>query len=129
MTLVTVICNKSLHDGVLPEYEKQTIITPILKKPDLDLDCSSNYRPISNLTFLSKLIERLVCAQLTTYLNEHQLFAPVQSACRCHYSTETATLKVASDILNSEDAGQMTLLALPDLSTAFDTVDHHILLQ
>ena len=60
MPLVTVICNKSLHDGVLPECEKQAIITPILKKPGLDPDCSSNYRLISNLTFLSKLIERLV---------------------------------------------------------------------
>ena len=118
-----------MHDGVLPECEKQAINTPILKKPGLDLNCSSNYRPISNLTFLSKLIERLVCAQLTTYLNEHQLFAPVLSAYRRHYSIETATLKVDSDIFDSAVAGQMTLLALLDLSAAFDTVGYHILLQ
>ena len=61
MPLVTVKCNKSLHDGVILECEKQATITSILKKPDLDPDCLSNYWPISNLTFLSKLIKRLVC--------------------------------------------------------------------
>ena len=116
-------------EGTLPDSEKLAHITPIVKKAGLDINCASNYRPISNLTFLSKLIERLACRQLIAYLNEHHLLASVQSAYREHHSTETATLKVVSDIFNASDAGHVTLLALLDLSAAFDTVDHDILLH
>ena len=75
-----LICNNSLRIGSLPDCEKLTFITPILKKSNLDLDAASNYRPISNLTFVSMLIKRLVCYQLTSYLTDNKLFAPVQSA-------------------------------------------------
>jgi hypothetical protein len=72
---------------------------------------------------------RLVCSQLTTYLHSHHLLPPEQSAYRQHYSTETATLKIASDVFEAADTGHVTALALLDLSAAFDTVDHGILLQ
>ena len=129
LPLLHIICNRSLFEGTLPDSEKLALVTPIVKKAGLDINCASNYRPISNLTFLSKLIERLACRQLIAYLNEHHLLASVQSAYREHHSTETATLKVASDIFNASDAGHVTLLALLDLSAAFDTVDHDILLH
>ncbi len=129
LPFLTLICNTSLSSGSLPDCEKMALITPILKKPGLDFDCAANYRPVSNLTYLSKLIERLVCRQLVSYLHTHHLLASQQSAYREHHSTETATLKVASDVFAAMDAGNLTLLALFDLSAAFDTVDHDILLQ
>ncbi len=124
-----LLCNKSLNSGVLPDCEKSATITPILKKSGLDPDSAASYRPVSNLTYVSKLIERLACAQLTAYLHNHHLLPLVQSAYRQHHSTETATLKIASDVFDAVDAGHVTVLALLDLSAAFDTVDHTILLQ
>lgn len=124
-----LVCCSSLNAGVLPACEKVAVITPILKKPGLDPDSSASYRPVSNLTFLSKLIERLVCLQLTAYLRDNQLLVQQQSAYREYHSTETALLKVASDVFDAMDAGDVTILALLDLSAAFDTVDHDILLQ
>lgn len=124
-----LVCNSSLSSGVLPECEKAAVITPILKKPGLDIDSTSSYRPVSNLTFLSKLVERLASRQLTAYLQQHHLLMLQQSAYREHHSTETATLKVASDVFDAMDAGKVTMLALLDLSAAFDTVDHDILLR
>ena len=129
LPFLQLTCNTSLRDGVLPDCEKLAYITPILKKSGLDADCASNYRPVSNLSFLSKLIEHLVCHQLKSYLTNHHLLAPLQSAYREHHSTETATLRVASDLFNAADAGQVTVVALLDLSAAFDTVDHDILLR
>ena len=124
-----MLCNKSLQSGILPDSEKSAAVTPILKKPSLDPDSASSYRPVSNLTYVSKLIERLACSQLTAYLLNHHLLPAEQSAYRQHYSTETATLKIASDIFDAADAEKVTVLALLDLSAAFDTVDHSILLQ
>ena len=124
-----ITCNSSLRDVILPECEKLALITPILKKAGLDPDSPASYRPVSNLTFVSKLVERIVCQQLNAYLCEHNLLPPLQSAFRVNHSTEIATLKIASDILDSADTGHVTILALLDLSAAFDTVDHDILLQ
>ena len=76
--------------GVLPISQKSANITPILKKAGLDLDVAVNYQPISNLTFISKVIERIVAGQLTAYLVANNLFPTRQSAYRAHHSTETA---------------------------------------
>ena len=86
----------------------------ILKKTGMDADELKNYRPISNLTFMSKLVERAVASRLTSYLNEHALMPQLQSAYRRHHSTETALLKVLSDIYATIDRRQVTLLALLD---------------
>ena len=128
LPFIHTMCNVSMQHGVLPESQKAAIVTPILKKYDLDPDDVRNYRPISNLTFLSKVIERIVASQLTGYLQENKLFPDHQSAYRQGHSTETALLKIFSDILDAADLGQVTLLGLLDLSAAFDTVDHDILL-
>ena len=66
-------CNSSLSTGVLPTTQKRAIVTPVPKKHGLDVDALSSYRPISNLLFLSKVIEKLVARQLTAYLNGHDL--------------------------------------------------------
>jgi len=124
------MCNASLREGILPGSQNAAIITPVLKKANLDPDACKNYRPISNLTFLSKVTERLAAQQLTQYLQDCQLLPVLQSAYRRGHSTETAVLKVISDIFDAADAApsKVTLLGLLDLSAAFDTVDHDILL-
>ena len=127
--LLVELFNRSIEHGIVPEIFKSAYITPLLKKPDLDPDEPKSYRPISNLTVLSKLLERLVARQLLEYLTAAELLPDLQSAYRAHHSTETAVLKVLSDILLAVDKGDLALLTLLDLSAAFDTVDHATLLR
>ena len=87
------------------------------------------FRPISNLQFVSKLVERAAADQLQSYLVKNNLFPTLQSAYRPNHSTETALLKIKNDILMNMDKQHATLLILLDLSAAFDTVDHQILLN
>ena len=84
------------------------------------------FRLLSNLSFVSKLVERAAAKQLVDYLEVSEFMPKLQSACRKHYSTETAVLRVLSDILTAMDNQQVTLLALLDLSAVFDCVDHDI---
>ena len=126
---IYMLCNKSLQSGILPDSEKSAAVTPILKKPGLDTDSSSSYRPVSNLTYVSKPIERLASSQLTAYLLNHHLLPVEQFAYRQLYSTKTATLWIASDIFDVANAAKVTVLPLLDLSAALDTADHSILLQ
>ena len=127
--ILTYICNRSLRENVLPTCQKSAVILPLLKKSNLNKSELKNYRPVSNLSFLSKFIERVVCSQLTSYLEVNKLLPDNQSAYRRNHSTETALLKIFSDICDAADIGQATLLALLDLSSAFDLVDLDILLE
>ena len=97
-------------------------------KPSLDHNNLKNYRPVSNLSLLSKILEKK--SQLSAYLlSSNNLFFSVQSACRAGHSTETAQLKVVNDILRALDDGNISVLTLLDLSAAFDTIDHKISLD
>ena len=89
-------------------------------------DCKS-YRPVSNLPYVSKLLERVVCQQLVKHLNSHAFLDKFQSAYRPGHSCETALLRVLNDILCSIDRGDITLMVLLDLSAAFDVIDHELL--
>jgi len=89
----------------------------------------SNYRPVSNLSFMSKVVERVVTEQLNEYLLTNDLMPRYQSTYRKNHSTETALLRVWSDMMNAADTRQVTPLGLLDLSAAFDCVDHELLLQ
>jgi len=120
----------SLQSGVVPAVFKTSVIcSPRLKKACLDPSDVKNYRPISNLTVMSKLLERIVVLQLVSYLSENDFLLDRQSVYRAFRSTETVIARLLSDILTALDAGDIAALALLDLSTAFDTVDHPILLH
>ena len=85
-------------------------------------------RPVSNLSFLSKVIEKVIASRLLDHMTENDLMDPLQSAYRKGHSTETALLRVHNDIVSAVDKGHGVCLILLDLSAAFDTVDHTILL-
>jgi len=121
---LTYLFNRSLSDGVVPASFKSAFITPRLKKPGLDAAEACSHRPISNLSVISKMLERLVAIRLLAYLDESGLMPTMQSAYRRNHSTETAVLRVLSDILLALDRGDFAAVALLDLSAAFDTVDH-----
>ena len=104
------------------------LIRPLLKKPSLDYQEFKNFRPISNLAFLSKVIENVVALQLVDYIDNNGLCEVFQSAYRAHHSTETALLRVYNDITMSIDNQKSVVLVLLDLSAAFDTADHSLLL-
>ena len=101
----------------------------ILKKLDLDSEIYQNYRPLANISFMSKVIEKSVAIQTYSYLNNNALFPSLQSAYRAHHSSETALLRVTNDILKALDSRNDVILILLDHSAAFDTLDHNILLS
>jgi len=105
------------------------VVTPLLNKASLEPHELKNYRPVSNLSFVSKLVKRVAVKERNDNLETNGLLPLLQSAYRSHHSTETALLKVLSDILIAIDDNKVTLLALLDLSAAFDCVDHDILLS
>ncbi len=118
-----------MTSGTFPTQFKKAIIRPHLKKTNLDHEQMKNYRPVSNLHFLSKILEKLVVNRLDRYLELNNLHDPLQSAYRKQHSTETAVLKLSNDIIQGLDQEKVTILASLDLSAAFDTVDHSIFLH
>ena len=128
LPIITCMTNRSLQIGTFPAVWKEATVIPLIKKTGGGTELS-NYRPVSNLPFISKLVERVVADQLTKHM---QINAPLpihQSAYRQHHSTETVLGKVVSDILECMGRKEVALLVLLDLSAAFDTVDHNILID
>jgi len=125
---ISHLFNVSLKTGQFPSSWKMALITPIPKKGNTEITNVSSHRPISNLPTLSKILERLVSSQLRCHLDTHDLFPRLQSGYRSGHSTETAVLKLSSDVLCAMDTGKVGLLCFLDLTCAFDTVDHHVLL-
>ena len=126
---ITMIVNSSLHSGTFPSSYKVARLTPLIKKVGKDPGDLNNYRPISNLKFISKVVERAAMSQLQDFMQENELYGKGQSAYRKCYSTESALLRVQNDVLRALDCRKDVILVLLDLSAAFDTVDHHILLK
>ena len=110
----------------MPTSLKTALVRPLLKKTGLDSDSLKNYRPISNLTFISKVIEKVVSERLNEHLIKKRMFDPLQSVYRDKHSTETDLIKVQNDILSALDAGSSAILLMLDLSAAFDSIDHDI---
>ena len=128
-SILTFIVNKSLETGTFPQTLKAAMIRPTIKKHDQDKDTLTNYRPISNLSFLSKVLERAALNQISPYLDYNKLHCPVQSGYRPNHSCETLTIKMFDDIIDNMEQRKVVALVLLDLSAAFDTVDHEILLR
>jgi len=120
--------NLSLQSGVVPPSFKTAKVSPLIKKPTHDPEMLNNYRPISNLSFLSKVLERAVAPQLHNHLALNNLYPCFQSAFRPYHSTKSALLQVQNDLLHAIDRGSEALLVLLDFSSAFNTIDHAILL-
>ena len=117
-----------MYCGIITHVYVATI-TPLLKKPSLDPEVLKHYRPISNLSFLSKILERVVANRLRLFMDTNALHDPLQSAYKPGHSTETALIKVQNDLLRVMDDRGVAILVLLDLSAAFDTVDHDVLLS
>ena len=125
---ITKIINTSLEQGVFASQWKVAIVKPLLKKIGLEL-ITSDYRPVSNLSFLSKVLERCVINQFTTHCDVNNFLPGYQSAYRRNYSCETALIKITNNCLWDMENQMVTGMIAIDLSAAFDTVDHEILLD
>ena len=129
LPVLMLIVNKSYESGFFPKDFKCAVIKPTLKKNDSDKDILKEYRPVSNLSAVSKLLERAALNQMNDYFNDNDLHCPVQSGYRPWHSCETLLIRMFNDI-NKEVAGdQAVFVVLLDLSAAFDTIDHEILLR
>ena len=128
LPVITQIVNLSLTNGEFCKSWKVAVVKPLLKKPGLNL-ISKNYRPISNLPFISKLVEKCMLKQLIKHCENHKLLPDFQSAYRKNYSTETSLIRLTNDILWSMEKQHLTSLAILDLLAAFHTMDHDILLH
>ena len=128
LPITTEIINASLTIGTMPNELKHAIVKPLLKKIGLEL-IKKHYRPVSNLSFLGKLIEGVVIGQFAEHLRMNKLDDQKQSAYKKYHSTETLLTKVHNDVMLSMSKGEVVMLVLLDLSAAFDTVDHNILLN
>ncbi|KAK3542234.1 hypothetical protein QTP86_021394 [Hemibagrus guttatus] len=129
LPFITTVINGSLTSGHVPTAFKKARVIPVLKKPALDPSDISNYRPVSLLSFLSKILERVVCNQLSDYLMQNNLLDPNQSGFKAAHSTETALLAVTEKLHAARSAKLSSVLILLDLSAAFDTVNHKTLLS
>ena len=108
---------------------KEAHVLPILKALQLDNELFKNFRPVSLLSFISKLTERVVYARINSYLSSNDLHVPSQFGYKRHHSCETFLLKLIDDILVTVDSKLGVVVLIVDLSTAFDTVDHTVLLN
>ena len=126
---MSIFINKSFSSGCVPPLLKRALVRPALKDSALDPENIANYRPVSNLSFLSKVMEKVVNSRLDDHLEGNLLLSDSQSAYRKCHSTETLLIKVQNDILESLDKGHATILVMLDVSAAFDVVDHQRLLD
>ena len=127
--IITVIINESLENGIVHPYLKAAIVRPIIKSSSLDYNIKDNFRPVSNLPFLAKVLEKVVYDRINTHLLANNLLPSNQSAYKKYHSTETVLLKIQDDILTSLDQDKVVALVMLDISAAFDTVDHQRLLN
>ena len=127
--VIASIINLSFDNATVPASFKEAVLDPILKKDSLDHEVHKNFRPVSNLRFVSKATEKVVALRLNQHLVNNNLHEMFQSAYRIGHSTETALTRIHNDILLAIDDSSCIILVLLDLSAALDAVDHNILLR
>ena len=124
---ITAIINDSFSSGVFPMRLREAMVSPILKKSTMDKNILENYRLVSNISYVSKIMEKLVCSKINEHIDLNNLMEDFQSAYRQPHSTETALLRVKTDILKALDHNKAVAVVLLYLSAAFDTVNHQTL--
>ena len=124
---LTIIINQMLNTGIFPNNLKVAKIIPIYKKDDQFI--FDNYRPISLLPVMSKLFEKVIFKQLYTFFQDNKLFYESQYGFRTGHSTELVALEIVDKIISEMDNGEVPINIFLDLSKAFDTLDHEILLH
>ena len=125
---ITHIVNRSLDQGEFCDKWKEALVKPLIKKKELGTQ-NSNYRPVSNLSFISKIVEKITLDQFNEHCNEYRLVPEYQSAYRKKHSCETSLVKLVNDTLWNMENQLVTAIVILDLSAAFDTVDHELLLD
>ena len=127
LPVIKKIINLSFSSCKFPDSLKLAIILPLLKKIILDFENKKNYRPVSNLPFLGKLLEKSAVVSFSHHIKDNNLDQLLQSAYKEFHCVETALLVVFDDVLHAIDDRKHILMALLDYSAAFDTIDHGIL--
>ena len=122
------LVNASLQQGSFLKALETANVIPVLTKETMDVNVLSNYRPVSSIPFISKLIEKVVVRRLTFHLNSNGLEDQLQSVYKAGHSTETTLLKVQHDIASALDINCVVMLVMLALSAAFDSVDQEQLL-
>ena len=125
---LTHIVNKSLDQGEFYTSWKEALVKPLVKNRILGTTMT-NYRPVSNIQFISKIVEKVTLDQFTQHCNRNSLLPNYQSAYRQHHRCETSLVKLVNDILWAMEKQLVTVVVILDLSAAFDTVDHDLLLE
>ena len=123
------LINLTLQKGYFPNQFKQGVVRPLLKNSNLEPELLSSYRPVTNLRFMSKVVERVVFEQINLYLESNNLRSKYQSAFRCSHSRERALLKVFNDLLCFLVESRSVMYIGLDLSAAFDIIDHQFLFE
>jgi len=127
--IIAQLANFFFTEGRFPILFKQASVTPLIKRQSLDKSVPFNYRPISNLNFIWKILERLFLSWFQPHILTSSNFNKYQSAYRPGCSTETALQLLLDNIYSTADAGKLTFLVSLDLSASFDTIDHAVLLK
>ena len=127
--MITDVVNVSFTSGIMPSDLKTSHVTPILNKSNLEVNNLSKYRPVSQIPFIAKVVEKCACNLLHEHCQANNLYPKMQSAYRSNHSTETALLTVHNDLLRALDERHEVVIVLLDLSAAFDTIDHTIFLN
>ena len=112
-----------------PGRLKEAVVRPLLEISSLDPENLNNYRPVGNVPFLGKVLEKMIEGQLQMFLDEYNYLDPFQSGFRPDFGMETALVALYDDLCREKDRESVTLLIFLNLSAAFDTIDHGILLE
>ena len=124
LDIILCIVNLCFSSGGFPTRCKSSIIFPLIKKQGLDPEILKNFRPVANLSFISKIIGKAIATQIHDHLINNDIVDNFQSAYKAGHSCETALLKVYNDVVTTIGRGNGTMLVLLDLSADFDTIDH-----
>jgi len=127
--VIAHMCNMSFAQSKMPDRSKRAIVSPLLKKRTLDSNDPASYRPISNLSFVSNVVEKVVDARFAAHAARHSLLPTLQSAYRPNYSTETIVICILNDMIIAIDQGHIGALMLLDLLPHSIPVDHQILVH